>query len=201
MPKRKSNVKVENCKVILSDEVLNIIESWRTKENSEWVDKYLEIISDPSNIGSKKSRGHHIIPCFVFKDEIHPTRKETESLANAIEGNIVELSIYNHILAHRCLWKIFKDNKNAKIAYQRLCKQEKIENLTDEEVNKIATLIEECAKENVTEEERKARQKKYDDEHKEESKARREKRKDEIKIYMKHYREENKDELNKKKIK
>ena len=55
MPKRNSTVKIVDGKVVLSDEVLNIIESWRTEENSEWVDKYLEIISDPSNIGSKKS--------------------------------------------------------------------------------------------------------------------------------------------------
>ena len=46
MPKRNSTVKIVDGKVVLSDEVLNIIESWRTEENSEWVDKYLEIISD-----------------------------------------------------------------------------------------------------------------------------------------------------------
>lgn len=199
MPKRKSNVKVENCKVVLSNEILKIIENWRTEENSEWVDKYLEIISDPSNIGSKKSRGHHIIPCFVFKDEEHKNRKETEPLANAIEGNIVELSIHNHILAHRCLWKIFKDNKDAKIAYQKLCKQEKIENLTDEEVNKIATLIEECAKENVTIEERKIKQRNYEKENKEKIAKRKKEQyknnKKEILKKQKEYRKENKEKI------
>lgn len=197
MPKRYSTVEIVNGKVVFSDEVLSYFESIRNDENSEWIDEYFKILSNSSNIDSKKSRGHHIIPCLAFKDENHPTRNETEPLANKIKGNVIELSIYNHILVHRCLWKIFKNNKDAKIAYQRLCKQEKIENLTDEQIDKIAKLIEECAKENVTEKERKAKQKKYDDEHKEESKARREKRKDEIKIYMKHYYEENKEELKK----
>ena len=64
MPKRNSTVKIVDGKVILSQEVLNIIESWRTNENSIYIDEYLKIISSISNIDSKKLRGHHIIPVF-----------------------------------------------------------------------------------------------------------------------------------------
>lgn len=161
MPKRNSTVKIVDGKVVLSDEVLNIIESWRTEENSEWVDKYLEIISDPSNIGSKKSRGHHIIPCFVFKDETHKNRKETEPLADKIKENIIELSVENHLFAHNFLRLIFPNNKDARISFQRMSKETNIEDLTEERIIKIAKLLEECIKENVTKEKRTKQRKEY----------------------------------------
>lgn len=39
MSKKKPNVKIENSKVILSNEVLNYFKSWETKENSEYIYK------------------------------------------------------------------------------------------------------------------------------------------------------------------
>ena len=77
MSRRKSNVKIENGKVVLSDEVLKIIESWRTEENSIWIDKYKLILLDTSNISAEKFRSHHIIPVFLFKDEIYSNRKKS----------------------------------------------------------------------------------------------------------------------------
>ena len=77
MSRRKSNVKIENGKVVLSDEVLKIIESWRTEENSIWIDKYKLILLDTSNISAEKFRSHHIILVFLFKDEIYSNRKKS----------------------------------------------------------------------------------------------------------------------------
>ena len=106
MPRRNSTVEIKDGKVVFSNEVLEYFESIRTEENSAWVDKYFDYLSDESNLSAEKYNGHHIIPCFTFKDETHRTRKETEPLADKVEGNIIKLSIYNHILAHYCLWKI-----------------------------------------------------------------------------------------------
>ena len=75
MANKKNMIKIENGKVIFSKEVLDYFENLRNEETSEWIDKYFEVLSDPSNIGSRKSRGHHIIPCFTFKDENHKNRK------------------------------------------------------------------------------------------------------------------------------
>jgi len=161
MAKRKSTVKIVEGKVVLSDEVLKIIESWKTDENSVWIKEYIKIVLDISNISSDKSRGHHIIPCFMFKDENHKTRIETEELANKIEGNIIELSIYNHIKAHYCLWKIFPNNKDSKKAVQHLCKMENIENLTFDEIKDIAKIEEDCANHNQTKEEMAEKDREY----------------------------------------
>ena len=68
MPRRKSNVKIENGKVVLSDEVLKIIESWRTEENSIWINQYFEYLSYESNLSAEKYNLHHIRPCCTFKD-------------------------------------------------------------------------------------------------------------------------------------
>lgn len=143
MPKRKSNVKIVNGKVQLSKEILDIIESWRTEENSEWIDKYLNIILESSNSNTTKIRKHHIIPCFSFKDKNHKNRKETEPLANAIEGNIINLSPYNHIIVHYYLWKIF-NNWDSKNGVHQLC-GEKITNLSEFQIKKIAEIKENCA--------------------------------------------------------
>ena len=154
MSKKNNTVKIENGKVILSDEILEIIESWRTEENSEWIDKYLKIILDPSSIGSKKSRSHHIIPCFTFKDENHTNRKMTQPLSDSIKENIIELSISNHIKAHNCLRFIFPNNKDARFAVQQLCGEERYkDSLSEEEINEISKIEEECAKENQTKDE------------------------------------------------
>jgi len=202
MPKRKSNVKIENGKAVLSDEVLKIIESWRTEENSIWIDEYLNLLLNNSIIDCKKSRGHHIIPCFVFKDDTHKTRKETEPLADKIEGNIIELSICNHLVAHYYIWKIFKNNLDAKIAFQRSCKQENIDNLTQEEIYIIGRMEEECAKTNKTEEEIKAKNKEYNTIHREERNRKNREynktHKKEKAEYNKRYRELHEDDVKKK---
>ena len=159
MPRRNSTTEIKNGKVVFSKEVLEYFESIRTEENSIWIDKYFEYLSDEENLSAEKYNGHHIIPCFTFKDETHRTRKETEPLADKVEGNIIELLIYNHLLAHYCLWKIY-DNRDSKNTMQRMCGEEKyIDTLTEQELKEIAILKEECAKKNLTEEERK--KKKY----------------------------------------
>ena len=152
---RKSNVKIENNKVVLSDEVLKFIESWRTEENSTLINKYLEILNDFENINSKKFRYHHIVPCFIFKDETHKIREETELLANKIEGNIIKLSLSNHIIAHDILRRIFPKNNDAKMAVYVASGALKgnIENITEEKIKQIAKIKEECSKENQTKEE------------------------------------------------
>jgi len=138
MPRRNSTVEIKDGKVVFSEEVLNYFESIRTEENGVWIDKYFEYLSDESNLTTEKYNGHHIIPCFAFKDETHRTRKETEPLANKVEGNTIELSIHNHLLAHYCLWKIF-DNRDSKNTMQRMCGEGKyIDGLTEQELKEIA---------------------------------------------------------------
>ena len=182
MPRRNSTVEIVNGKVVFSEEVLSYFESIRNEENSAWIDKYFEYLSDENNLTATKYSGHHIIPCFTFKDETHKNRKETEPLANKIEGNIIKLSIYNHILAHHCLWKIF-DNFDSKSSFQQMCGQKKYMNdISEDELKEIAKLKDECAKENQTEKERKEYEKQY-----------REENKDKLKKKSKIYREENKE--------
>ena len=167
MPRRNSTTEIKNGKVVFSKEVLEYFESIRTEENSAWVDKYFDYLSDKENLSAEKYNFHHIIPCFTFKDETHRTRKETKPLADKVEGNIIKLSIYNHILAHHCLWKIF-DNYDSKMAFQRMCGLKVyIDNLIEDELKEIAILKEECAKKNQTNEERKEYHAKYRKEHKE----------------------------------
>ena len=161
MPRRNSTVEIKDGKVVFSKEVLSYFESIRTEENSIWVDKYFEYLSDEENLSAEKYNGHHIIPCFTFKDETHRTRKETEPLADKVEGNIIKLSIYNHILAHYCLWKIF-DNYNSKHAIQyTIGKDKEINDLSENQIKEIARIREECAEKNQTEEEMKEKQKEY----------------------------------------
>ena len=161
MPRRNSTTEIKDGKVVFSKEVLSYFESIRTEENSAWIDKYFEYLSDESNLSAEKYNGHHIIPCFTFKDETHRTRKETEPLANKVEGNIIKLSIYNHILAHYCLWKIF-DNYNSKHAIQyTIGKDREINDLSENQIKEIARIREECAEKNQTEEEMKEKQKEY----------------------------------------
>lgn len=213
MSKRNSTVKIVDGKVVFSTEVLSYFENLRTEENSEWIDKYFEVLSDVSNFDSKKYNQHHIRPCCTFKDDEHKKRKETQKLGDAFNGNIIKVSVYNHLFAHYYLWKIF-NNRDSKEAFQRMCGEGKyIDNLTEDEIKEIAILNEECANKNKTDEEKKEkrsmRNKKQYKEHKEEysekSKKRYEKNKDKIKIYrdsrkkesklyFKKYAEEHKDE-------
>ena len=206
MPRRNSTVEIKDGKVVFSKEVLSYFESIRTEENSAWIDKYFEYLSDEENLTAEKYNGHHIIPCFTFKDETHRTRKETEPFADKVEGNVIELSIYNHLLAHYCLWKIY-DNRDSKNTMQRMCGEEKyIDTLTEQELKEIAILKEECAKKNLTEEERKkkkyARVKKYKNSHKqqvsEQGKRYRESHKEEKARYDKEYKRRNKEKIKKK---
>lgn len=191
---RKPTVKIVNDKIVFSNSVLNYFESIRTKENSEWIDKYFEVLSNPSNINSKKHNIHHIRPCFTFKDKNHKSRKETEPLADKFDENKIKLSIYNHFFAHYYLWKIY-NTRDSKEAFQRMCGQEKYkDNLTENELKEIARLKEECSKENSTKEER---NKKYAETHKEELKQWRESHKLEKAEYDKIYRKNNKDKYKK----
>ena len=220
MPRRNSTTEIKDGKVVFSKEVLSYFESIRTEENGAWIDKYFEYLSDEENLSAEKYNGHHIIPCFTFKDETHRTRKETEPLANKVEGNIIKLSIYNHILAHYCLWKIF-DNYNSKHAIQyTIGKDKEINDLSENQIKEIARIREECAEKNQTEEEMKEKQKeyrksekgkenqrkrsaKYNNTHKElvskRKKKYRENNKDKISQYWSEYYKNNKDEIYKNK--
>lgn len=152
MSKKNSTVKIENGKVVFSQEIIDYFENLRTVENSEWIDEYFKILNDENNLSSEKYRIHHIRPCFSFKDETHNTREETEPLANKIKENLIKLSIYNHIKAHYFLWKIY-NNIDSKVAFQKMCGQHRyINNITEKELNEISILQENCAKENQTEE-------------------------------------------------
>lgn len=153
MTKKDSTVKIKDGEVVFSQEILTYFENIRTEENSKWIDKYFEVLNDKNNINSKKYNQHHIRPCFTFKDKEHKNRKQTEKLGNEFNGNIIKLSIYNHLFAHFYLWKIF-DDKDSKTAFQHMCNQGKyIDNLTENELKEIAILKENCSKENLTEEE------------------------------------------------
>lgn len=224
MSKRNSTVKIKDGKVVFSEEVLSYFKSIRTEENSIWIDKYFEYLSDEENLNATKYNHHHIIPCFAFKDETHRIRKETESLANKFKGNIIKLSVYNHLLAHHCLWKIY-NNCYSKHAIQQMCGQKKyIGDLSENELKEIAKLQEECAKENMTEKELKEyhkewyeknrdKQKEYRQKHQHDyyknnyeqisayHKERYNKNREEILDKHKKYRENNKDSIKKQKKK
>lgn len=177
MSTRKPNVKIEDNKIIFSQEIINYFESLRNEGTSEWIDKYFEVLSDPSNFNAEKFNVHHIRPCCTFKDENHKNRKECEKLADEFKENSIKLSIHNHLKAHYYLWRIF-DIQDVKTAFQRMCGQGKyVNNLMEEELKEIAELKETCAKENQTEEEKLQKDKEYK------------------KIYNKIYYKHNKDKL------
>ena len=188
---KKSNVKIENDKIIFSKEVLDYFESIKTEENSIWIDKYFEVLSDIRNIDSDKFNIHHIRPCFTFKINSHTLRKDSEKSADKFNGNLIKLSIYNHFFAHFYLWKIF-NTRDSKVAFQRMCGQGKyIDNLTEEELKDVARLKEDCSKTNQTIEERKLKDKEYENAHRKEQKEWREKNKTKLKEYGKIYRKQN----------
>lgn len=134
-------------------EVLNYFNSIITDENFKWIEKYFNILMREENNSAEKFNIHHIRPCCTFKDETHTNRKQTQKLGDEFNGNLIKLSVYNHLFAHFYLWKIF-NNKDLKEAFQRMCGQQ-IKDLTEDELKNIARLKEECAKENRTDEEKK----------------------------------------------
>lgn len=142
MPRRKITTKIENGKVVFSKEILEYFENIRTEDNNIWINKYFEVLSDKSNLTATKYRKHHIRPCFSFKDDNHKNRRETQSLGDEFNGNIIKVSVYNHILCHYYLWKIF-DNWDSKSAVIQLCKEENIKDLSEFEIKEIARIIEE----------------------------------------------------------
>lgn len=160
MSTSKPNTKIINGKVALSNEVLNYINKWRTNENSKYIDEYMKVLLNPSNIIATKFEIHHIIPAFTFRDENHKNRKETIKLADKITENKIKLSLKYHKLAHYYLWKIFPNDNNARSAVYFMFNNNDIEDLTKDEVIKFARILEECAKENLTEEEKREHDKK-----------------------------------------
>ncbi len=140
---------------VFSFEVLNYFDSITTNENYEWIVKYFDVLMKEENKTAEKFNEHHIRPCCTFKDETHKNRTESKPLADKFDGNLIKLSIYNHLFAHFYLWKIF-NIWDLKSAFQRMSSQGKnINNLTEEELGKIAKLKEECTKKNRTKEEKK----------------------------------------------
>ena len=136
-----------------SFEVLNYFDSICTDENYEWIVKYFDVLIKEENKNTEKFNKHHIRPCCTFKTNSRSKRIETKPLADKFNDNLIKLSIYNHVFAHFYLWKIF-DNRDCKEAFQRMCGQGRyIDNLTEQELQEIAILKEECAKKNQTKEE------------------------------------------------
>ena len=133
---------------------LEYIETLRTDDNSKWINKYIKVLNAKSNKTATKYNKHHIVPCFVFKNKSCKGRRKTESSTKCIENNLIKLSIGNHVKAHYYLWKIF-NNAESKIAFQLMSNCPKyVENVTEKEINEIATLIERCAKENKSKEDK-----------------------------------------------
>ena len=186
MSKLNSTVEIKDGKSVFSKEVLSYFENMRTEENSEWINKYFEVLNDKNNQLAEKYNNHHIRPCFTFKDKEHKNREETEPLADEFNGNLVKLSIYNHIKAHYFLWKIF-DNWDSRHSVQQMCGfKTNLDTLSENELDEIALLKEDCAKKNKTREEKDDYNKKWRTEHK-----------DERKQYKKKYNQENKDKKSK----
>ena len=82
-----------------SFEVLDYFDSICTDENYKWIVKYFNVLMKKENKTAEKFNDHHIKPAFTFRDDNHKNRKETKSLANEVNGNIIRLSVQNHIKA------------------------------------------------------------------------------------------------------
>ncbi len=199
MPRRNSTVEIVDGKVVFSTEVLSYFESIRTEENSKYIDEYFNILTKDENINSEKFEIHHIRPCFTFKNDKYTKRKETKPLGDKFNGNLIKLSIYNHLFAHYYIWKIF-NNIDSKESFQRMCGQ-RIDDLTEEELKNIAILKEECAKKNKTKEERKEDVRQWYEENKEhklkKDKERYNKNREEILRKKKEYYENNREQVSK----
>lgn len=147
-----------------SFEVLDYFDSICTDENYKWIVKYFNVLMKKENKTAEKFNDHHIRPAFTFRDDNHKNRKETKSLANEVNGNIIRLSVQNHIKAHNYLRFIFKNTiyeGYVRSAIYIICKKRNVENFTESEIEEIAKIIEECSKENKTDEERKQRNKEW----------------------------------------
>jgi len=182
-----------------SFEVLDYFDSICTDENYEWIVKYFDVLMKKENEMAEKFNMHHIRPCCTFKDKNHKNRKQTLSIANNFNGNILKLSIYNHILAHYYLWKIF-DNWDLRNAIKNMCSSTKqINKLTEIELIEIAKFKEEYSKESMTKEQIKEYGKKWRNENKEtlaeKSKERYNKNKKHKKEYDKEYYKNHKEEI------
>ena len=192
MSELKSNVIIKNNTIIFSKEILQYFESIKNDNNSKWIDKYFQVLSDISNINAEKYNIHHIRPCFTFKDENHKNRKETKILANNFSLNRINLSVYNHVLAHYYLWKIY-NNIDSKLALSRMCELNTKYNFSEIELKEIAKFKEECSKKNKTKEDYNLWRKQYINKNKLKIKKRTEeyalKNKEKIKLSrQKHYR-------------
>lgn len=145
-----------NYSQFFSFEVLNYFDSICTDENYEWIVKYFKTLMTEENKTAEKFNMHHIRPCCTFKDKNHKNRKETQKLGDEFKGNVIKVSIYNHLLGHYYLWKIF-NNYDLKTSFQRMCgtylQNDNINNLDEEKLKFIAKLQEECFKKNLTREE------------------------------------------------
>lgn len=156
-----STVTIVENQVVFSKEILEYFESLRNEETNEWIDKYIEVLSDTSNFDAPKYNIHHIKPVFTFKTKELNTRRKAEKVANKFNENMIKLSIYNHILAHFYLWKIY-DNYETKNPLNYLFNTSKtIDELTENELKIVAKLAEDVANTNLTEEEKKENLRKY----------------------------------------
>lgn len=187
MPRRKFTENL-NYLQFFSFEVLDYFDSICTDENYEWIVKYFDVLMKEENESAKKFNKHHIRPVFTFKDDNHKNRKETKSLADNFKKNLIKLSINNHIKAHNYLRLIFIDNEDARKAILFLCNKRNIEYLTEDEIDEIAKIIEECSKENKTDEERKQYYKEWKTKNKE-------KFNDYYKSYNKNYYKKNREKI------
>lgn len=158
-----STVTIIENQVVFSKEILEYFKSLRNEETNKWVNKYIGVLSDTSNFDAPKYHIHHIKPCWLFKDETHKTRRKQEKLANAVEGNRIKLSIKNHIKAHYYLFRIYND-KSSKYSISCLFKHiPNLINLTENEINEIAEMIEFYKETNQIEEDHKRKIKIKDD--------------------------------------
>lgn len=151
---------VEN-QVVFSKEILEYFKSLRNEETNEWVDKYIEVLSDTSNFDAPKYNIHHIKPVFTFKTKELNTRRKAVKIADKFNGNLIKLSIYNHILAHFYLWKIYDNDETKYPLFYLFNTSKTIDELTEDELKIVAELTEDVAKTNLTEEEKKENLRKY----------------------------------------
>ena len=54
-----STVTIIENQVVFSKEILEYFESLRNEETNEWVDKYIEVLSDTSNFDAPKHNPNH----------------------------------------------------------------------------------------------------------------------------------------------
>ena len=197
-----STVTIIENQVVFSKEILEYFKSLRNEETNEWVDKYIEVLSDTSNFDAPKYNIHHIKPVFTFKTDELNTRKKAEKIANKFNGNMIKLSIYNHILAHFYLWKIYNNYETKNPLNYLFNTSKTIDELTEDELKIVAKLTEDVAKTNLTEEEKREKQRKYENEHKdkklESTRKSNKKHREKRRAYQQEYNKTHKDSIHKK---